>query len=463
MRVRRCSRHGTTAILFLLMASGEIAAQTAPPTPAPPPANPVTPASPTSASPAPATAPLSLSAATSTALQQVSAYQQAQIDEQIAAEDLRQAKAALLPRVRDSFTVTYNSPSHRPLGGIDPTAPSFIAANATHEYQNLLGVTGDLHYGIFAAIRRSRALLRAAHAGTEVARRAFVRGTREAYYAAALATAKRGAAEASLAAAEEFERVTDLNYRAGEVPEVDAIRARLLAAQRRDDLAQARRDEVIANASLGTLLGYGITRVPSIEVLPQTIDTTDLSAVSPEGVVRRPELLQLEAQVAAARADVGVARSDLLPRLAYSVDKGFDTTSLSREEIRLHRGTLATANLDVPIFDWGATFSKIRQANLRANGAELQRELAIRDLYLQFATARQEATTAAQRVESAHRAVADAERSVSISIARYRAGEAPITEATDAQTTLATQRLALQQALYDYQIARTRLREAVGE
>src|SRR4029079_5261470 len=105
---------------------------------------------------------LSLSAATSTALQRVSLYQQAQIDEQLAAEDLAQARAALLPRIRDAFTVTYNSPAHRPQGGVDPTSPAFIAANAVHEYQNLFGVTGDLSYGLFAAVTRSRAALRAA-------------------------------------------------------------------------------------------------------------------------------------------------------------------------------------------------------------------------------------------------------------------------------------------------------------
>ncbi|HMC21676.1 MAG TPA: TolC family protein, partial [Thermoanaerobaculia bacterium] len=123
----------------------------------------------------------------------------------------------------------------------------------------------------------------------------------------------------------------------------------------------------------------------------------------------------------------------------------------------------ATANVDVPIFDWGSSRSRQRQAELRARGAELQRQLTIRDLYLQFATARQEAITAAERVDNARRAVADAERNVMISISRYRAGEAPITEATEAQTTLATQRATLQQALFDYQVARARLREAVGE
>src|SRR5712692_6763062 len=239
------------ALGLLLAARMSSAQQTPPPSPA----------QPSSA------APLSLAAATSAALQQVNALQQAQIEEAIAVEELRQARAALLPRARDSFTITYNSPDRG-----DPAVQSFIAQNAIHEYQNLLGVAGDWNFGLLSAIRRSRALLEAARAGTEIARRALRRGVAEAYYGAALATAKRIAAEQSLQAAEEFERVTTLNYQAGEVPEVDAIRARLQAAARREDLAIARQQEVIANAALGTLLGYGITSAPSIEALPQTID-----------------------------------------------------------------------------------------------------------------------------------------------------------------------------------------------
>lgn len=386
--------------------------------------------------------------------------QQAQIDEAIAAEDLRQAEASLLPRARSSSTITYNSPARPPVSMSDP---SFIASNAVHEYQELLGVTGQVDFGLMAGVRRARALLRAARAGTEIARRAFRRGINEAYYGAALATAKRRAAETSLAAAEEFERVTDLNFHAGEVPEIDVIRARLQSAQRRDDLAQARRAESVANATLSTLLGTGITVTPDIEPLPQTITATDIQSITAEGVKRRPEFVQLEAQLQAARADIGVARADRLPRITYSVDEGFDTNSLSADQIRQHRGLLATANIDIPIFDWGLTRSRQREAELRAKGATLQQQLAIRELYLQFATARQEATTAAERVDNARRALADAERNLTVSISRYRAGEGPITEVTDAQTTLANQRLTLQQALYDYQIARARLLEAVGQ
>jgi multidrug efflux system outer membrane protein len=314
-----------------------------------------------------------------------------------------------------------------------------------------------------AAIRRSRALLDAARAGTEIARRALVRGVNEAYYGAALASAKRSAAEQSLAAAEEFERVTELNHRAGEVPEVDAIRARLQTAARRDDLAQARQAEVIANASLGTLLGTGITNAPSIEPLPQTVNPQDIRMLTAANVARRPEFVQLEAQVRAADAGIGVSRGEMLPRIIYSVDTGFDSNSLTPAILSQHRGILATANVDIPIFDWGATYSRIRQAKLHARFARIQRELTTRDLYLQYATARQQAMTASERVDNARRAVADAERNVEISIARYRAGEATIVEATDALTTLATQRLALQQALFDYQTARAHLLEAVGQ
>src|SRR4051812_42530739 len=106
-------------------------AQTNPPIPQPAP-------QPAQSTPPPApdanTAPLSLAAAQATALQQVSAFQQAQIDEAIAAEDLRQAEAGLLPRARSAYTVTYNSPE-RPPG--DPAVQSFVAANGIHEYQEL--------------------------------------------------------------------------------------------------------------------------------------------------------------------------------------------------------------------------------------------------------------------------------------------------------------------------------------
>lgn len=401
--------------------------------------------------------PMSLSAATSAAFEQASSLQQAQIDEATAAEDLRQARAAFLPTLRSAKLFAY-SPAKPPAPA---DTQSFIGPNAIREYQALVGFAGDWNFGKSAAVRRARALLQAARAGTAAARRARARGVAEAYYGAAVATEKRSAAADSLAAAKELERVTQLSRNAGEVPEVDLIRARLQTAQRRDDLSQAVQAEVVAYATLGSFLGR-ILNPPTIEPLPQTVDVKDVQSLTSDSVSRRPEFAQLEAQARAARDDIRVARADLLPRITYSIDRGFDTPSLVRGELRQHVGNLAVVNIDIPIFDWGAARSRIRQAQLRAKAADVQRLITIGDLRLQFAKARQETLTAAERADNARRALADAERNVTISIARYRAGEAPILEATDALTTRAQQRIVLQQALYDYQVARARLQEASG-
>ena len=401
---------------------------------------------------------MTIESATQAALKQATAYQQAVIDEESAALDLTQARAALLPRVRDAFTATYNK-SIRP----GSTDPSFIAANAIREYQNLLGVEGSLDFGMRAAVARSRALLAAAHAGTEIARRALVRGVREAYFGLGLATAKRRSAEETLAAAEEFERVNTLQQNAGELAEIDVIRARLQTAQRRDDVEQARLQERNALAAMRVLVGVRAPEALSVSELTPQPSAADVERFTAEKIGKRPELIQAEENLRAARSDIGVARAGRFPALTYSVDEGFDSPSLHASDIREHRGYLAMANLNIPIFDWGIGRAKQRQAELHAQSAENQLAITRREIELEFQAAREEALTAVRRVDNARAAVADAVRNADTSIARYRAGEAPIVEVTDALTTLAQQRSSYQQALFDFEIARARLQEAAGE
>ncbi len=408
--------------------------------------------------PAPSPSPITIQNATLAALQQANAYQQAVIDEQTAAMDLTQAHGALLPRLRSSSTATYNKPLHP--GTADP---SFIAQNAAREYQELLGFEGSLDLGMRAAVAKSRALLAAAHAGTEIARRALIRGVREAYFGLGLATAKRTSAEETLAAAEEFERVTTLQHSGGELAEVDVIRARLQTAQRRDDVEQARLQEAQALAVMRVLTGVRAPEPLTVSELTPQPTAADIEHFTAGMAAQRPELTQAEAQLSAAKSDVGVARAGRLPTLTYAIDEGFDSPTLHTSDIREHRGYLVTGNLNIPIFDWGIGRAKQRQAELKAQAAENQLVITRREVEQEFAGAHEEALTAIRRVDNARGAVADARRNVDISIARYRAGEAPILEVTDALTTLAQQRTNYQQALFDFEIARAHLQEAAGE
>src|SRR6185295_2863858 len=142
---------------------------------------------------------------------QVSTVQAALINERIAEEDLKQARAAFLPKISAPLSYIYTSPAL----GLPPGEPriqSFIANDAIGAYEVLVNVAGDRDVAgrLRATLAKNRALLAAARAGTDVAKRALAQAVIEAYYGLALATAQRRAAEENLLAAEEFERITSL-------------------------------------------------------------------------------------------------------------------------------------------------------------------------------------------------------------------------------------------------------------
>ncbi len=394
-----------------------------------------------------------------------SSFQQAGLNEQIATEDVRQAQAAFLPRVSAPLSYLYTTPAlGQPPG--TPRMQSFLANNAIGEYQAYLNVAGDIDIAgrLRAMLAKNRALLAAAHAGTEVARRALAQAVIDAYYGLALATAQRSAAEQNLLAAEEFERITSLLFNGGEVASVDLTRAQLQTIGRSDELERARANEEVAAGSLRVLVGYDFA---------SPISTTDLALAAPvdaefqqfkvNDISRRPEFAQFEAELSAAKQEIKIARADRLPQLSYSLLGGVDTDSLQPPRVKEHTGVSAAFSLSIPIFDWGASRSRERQARLRAQIAENERTIALRGFTQQFYAAQAQVSSAATRIRLAGTGVTQAQSNLSASIARYRAGEAQIIEATDALTTLAAQRFALYQAIFDYQTALARLRQATGQ
>jgi outer membrane protein TolC len=387
------------------------------------------------------------------------------LNEQIAAEDLRQARAAFLPKVSAPLSYIYTSPALGLPPG-EPRGPSFVTSDGIGVYEGLVNVSGDFDIAgrLRATLAKNRALLAAAHAGAEVARRELAQAVVEAYYGLALANAQLRAAEENLAAAEEFEHVTSLLLTGGEVASVDLTRAELQTLARRDELERARGNEAVAAGSLRVLVGYDFSKPIGTTDLALALPlTSDYQQFRADDVSRRPEFTQLDQQLRAARQEIKIARADLLPSLSYSVNGGFVTDSLKGPRLKEHSGVSAAISLSIPIFDWGASRSRQRQAQLRVNIAENERTLALRGLTQQFYAAQAQVTNAAARVRLAHDGVTKAQQNLAASIARYRAGEAQIVEVTDAQTTLVAQRSALYQAIFDYQTALGKLRQATGQ
>jgi len=415
-------------------------------------------------SPQPTPVPISLDEVLRLANAQASSFQSAAINERIAAEDVRQAQAAFLPKVSAPLSYIYTTPALGLPPG-EPRTPSFISADAIGVTDALVNVAGDFDIAgrLRASLARNRALLAAARAGADVAKRALAQAVVEAYYGLALANAQRRGAKENLDAAQKFEDITALLLSGGEVASVDLTRAHLQTLARRDEFERARANEEVAAGALRVFVGYEFSRpINTMDLTLEIPVDSDYSQFRADEVSRRPEFVQIEQQLRAARQEIRIARADRFPSLSYSINGGFETDSLKQPRLKEHTGVSAAISLSIPIFDWGATRSREQQARLRVELAENERTIALRGFTQQFYAARAQVDSAARRIGLAREGVTKAQENVAASIARYRAGEAPIVEVTDAQTTLVEQRNALYQAIFDYQTALARLKQATG-
>ena len=125
-------------------------------------------------------------------------------------------------------------------------------------------------------------------------------------------------------------------------------------------------------------------------------------------------------------------------------------------------GSVAQAQMTVPLWNWGATQSKVRQARLRLEQARVELSLAQRQLLANVSTFYREAQIARDQVASLRTSLDLATESLRLTILRYQAGEATALEVVDAQTTLNDARNAYNDGLVRYRVALAALQTITG-
>jgi outer membrane protein TolC len=119
-------------------------------------------------------------------------------------------------------------------------------------------------------------------------------------------------------------------------------------------------------------------------------------------------------------------------------------------------------SIAVPIWNWGATRSKVRQAQLQKQQAAYDLTFAQRGLQSALATLYLEAQAAKSQLESLRSSLDLAAESLRLTVLRYQAGEATALEVADAQSTLAQARNARDDGLARYRVALAGLQTLTG-
>ena len=397
-----------------------------------------------------------------TALERARQYgtqvQLANIASQLAREDRIQARAGLLPAVSEFNQFIYTEPNGTPSG-------VFIANDGPHVYNIWGNVHSDLSLVKRADYRRTLATEAVTRAKADIAIRGLVFTVVQDYYGLVAAQRKLANARQSLQEAQRFLDITQKQEQGGEVAHADVVKAQLQTQQRERDVQDAQLAVDRARIGLAVLI------FPDFSQNYEVID--DLQAVNPlpafsevEGsaTAASPDLRAAQATLRQETAGLSGARAAFYPSLSFDYWFGIDANQIAiydRDHFR-NLGSSAQVSVNIPVWNWGALQSKVRQAELRKQQAQLDLQLTQRQLAANINAFYQEARVASTQIDSLSRSVDLSDESLRLTLLRYQAGEATALEVVDAQSTLAQARNAYADGLARYRVALGNLQTLTG-
>jgi len=386
------------------------------------------------------------------------AYQSALTDAGVAREDKYQARAALLP------SVTYNTWGIYTEGtGVDGGF-KFIANNAVHEYFSQGNVHEAIDVAGFAEFRRNGATAAAARARSEIASRGLVVTVVQTYYSVAAAQLKLEVAQKAADEGESFLKLTQELERGGEVAHSDVIKAELQGNDRLRQLREAKLAFLNARLDFVVLIFPDLTDDFEIaEDLHANISLPTLPEVQQLAARDNPDIRAALETAREAGYGVTVSRAGYLPSLSFDYFYGIDATHFATKTDGISNlGSSVVASVNIPIWNWGATQSRVRQAELRRDQAKRELSLAQRKLLAELQSLYAEAEAAASELANLQRSTELAAESLRLTTLRYRDGEATVLEVVDAQNTASLASSAYQDGAVRYRVALANLQTLTG-
>ena len=404
---------------------------------------------------------VSLSRAIELARTNSTVYSAALTEASSAHEDRTQARDALLPQL--TFNNQYLYTQANELGQV-----RFIANNAVHEYASQGNVHESIDVAAFAAYRKTAAAAVVARAKAEIAARGLVVTLVQSYFAAIAAQNKLDSARRAADEGDRFYQLTQQLEHGGEVAHSDTIKAELQAQDRRRQLQEAQL------ALLNTRLDLAVLIFPNFQdnfVLTENLAASaplpTLEEVQQQAARDNPVLRAALETVNMTNHDVTAARAEYLPSLGldyfYGIDAAqFATNSAVNGQKLSNLGSSALASLNFPVWNWGATQSRVRQAQLQQKQAKLELSYAQRKLIAEIRSLYAEAESSLNQLVGLQRSAELAAESQRLITLRYKGGEATVLEVVDSQTAFVQANNNYQDGAVRYRVALANLQTLTG-
>jgi outer membrane protein len=352
-------------------------------------------------------------------------------------------------------------------GGHDATRTSGVStvsnlASASVSVSYLLYNFGGRHAGIESA----RELMIAANASANATVQNLFLNAVKAYFGVLSAAASVKARIASVESARESMLAAEAQVTAGTATPADELQAKTAYAQAVFNRVQAQGNARISRGVLANVMGLRPTEAPSLQPVaeqkPNLAMEKDIDHLIDLALARRPDLEAANAQIKAAKANITSARASGLPSLTLDGSISNSDTMLAGDSTFNTRDGAISINLSFPLFTGFDTTYKVLAAEAQLeDSTETRRQLA-NQVTLDVWQAYQELRTQGEALISADTLLASAKLSNDLNLGRYKAGVGTIVEVLSSQSALASARQQHVSALYNWNIARFSLAQAIG-
>jgi outer membrane protein TolC len=396
-------------------------------------------------------------------------YRAAVTAAELAKQDRVQARASLLPSI--SYTQQYLGTEGN---GVISTG-RFVTNDGVHVYRAWGVLHEDMPAGFFtlAPYRRAEAGAVLAQAQAEIARRGLTVTVTNLYYSAIVAQREYASAKQNLDQATQFLTTTKQLEQGGEVPRADVLKAQLQFDQVKIAYQEAQLAVEHAHLALAVLLSpvldenfTAVDDLGSPPVLPSMDEINTMAARA------NPYVRSALASLQQANVDVSVARAGFFPTFTLDADYGIEANAFAlhstvaafpEKGVLPNLGYFVTAGMNIPVWNWGSTESKLRQAKYKRQQAQVELSQAQREALSNLSADYSEAQVARAEIETLRQDVDLASNSLRLTMLQYKAGDAIELEVLSAQTALSTAKNALDVGEARYRVALATLQTLTGE
>ncbi len=377
----------------------------------------------------------------------------------------RQARSALLPNVDGTLSRRDQTTNLAAVGlRFSSPIPGF-------QFPTLVGPYGVTDARLsaaqtvfdFSTIRRyqaSKAGVAAARSEVDNAREQAAAAVARAYMAALRGAADVDAARANVELSEAVVKQAESLKAAGTGTGIEVTRARVQLANDRQRLLQAENADRAARLRLlramGMRLNTEIQLTDKLQYVP--VDAITLEQAKAEALKQRPDLHAQKDREENARLSAGAVRMERLPSVQAFGDYGsigpaFDNALPTRT---------AGISLKVPIFDGGRRGARRAESESQYRAEQTRTRDLSEQIELDARLSLDALKSAEEQVQVANEGLGLAENELAQARRRYDAGVAAGLEVTDAQTRLERARDNQTAALFNYNVARVDLAQAMG-